>query len=151
MTDQIKYRVLDEVILNTDDFIATVPKSQRKKFGQFFTTPSVAKFMATLFDIDLSKPELRLLDAGAGTGILCTALIDHIFELGYAGKIFLTCYETDTLVLPVLKRNLILLKETYDISFKIIEDNYITSQFFGINTLLDMDRSEEHTSELQSR
>ncbi len=141
MTDQIKYGVLDEVILNTDDFIATVPKSQRKKFGQFFTTPSVAKFMATLFDIDLSKPELRLLDAGAGTGILCTALIDHIFELGYAGKIFLTCYETDTLVLPVLKRNLILLKETYDISFKIIEDNYITSQFFGINTLLDMDSS----------
>lgn len=30
MTDQIKYGVLDEVILNTDDFIATVPKSQRK-------------------------------------------------------------------------------------------------------------------------
>ena len=131
--------VLDKVICNTDDFIASVPKSQRKKFGQFFTTFSTAKFMARLFDIDLLKPEISLLDAGAGTGILCIALIDYIFELGYVGKVRLTCYETDAMVLPVLKKNLDLAKEAYDISFEIIDDNYITSQYFGVNTLLDTD------------
>ena len=54
--------------------------------------------MAGMFDIDVHKPEMQLLDAGAGTGILCIALIDRIFELGYAGKVHLTCYETDPTV-----------------------------------------------------
>lgn len=142
MTEKTKNIVLEEVILNTDDFVASVPKSQRKKFGQFFTTPSIAKFMAGLFDIDLNKPEILLLDAGAGTGILCIALIDRIFELGYAGKVKLTCYETDLLVLPILRKNLSLAKETYGISFEIIEDNYITSQYFGVNSLLDTDSNQ---------
>ena len=102
MIENIKLNVLDEVVFNTDDFVSSVPKSQRKKFGQFFTTPSIAKFMTALFDIDLHKQEIKLLDAGAGTGILCTALIDHLFELGYTGKVQLTCYETDPLVLPIL-------------------------------------------------
>lgn len=139
MTEKIRHNVLEEVVLNTDAFIASVPKSQRKKFGQFFTSSSIAKFMAGLFDIDLHKPEIYLLDAGAGTGILSIALIDHIFELGYAGKVYLTCYETDPLVLPVLEKNLSSVQETYGISFEIIEDNYITSQYFGVNSLLDTD------------
>ena len=142
MIENIKHNVLDEVVFNTDDLVASVPKTQRKKFGQFFTTPSIAKFMAALFDIDLHKQEIKLLDAGAGTGILCTALIDRIFELGYNGKIQLTCYETDPVVLPILRKNLSLVKDTYGISFEIIEDNYITSQYFGVNTLLDIDSNQ---------
>lgn len=142
MIERIKYSILEEVVSNTDDFVVSVPKSQRKKLGQFFTTPSIARFMAGLFDIDLHKPKIQLLDAGAGTGILCTALIDRIFEMGYTGKVYLTCYETDPLVLPVLEKNLSLAKETYGISFEIIEDNYITSQYFGVNSLLDTDSNQ---------
>lgn len=96
-------------------------------------------YMAALFCIDLDKEELSLLDAGAGTGILSAALLDRIFQLGYTGKINLTCYETDSVVLPVLEQNLRLAKEKYGINYSIETENYITSQYFGIGILLDED------------
>ena len=139
MTELIQHNILDAVVENTNSFIASVPKSQRKKFGQFFTTAKTAMYMAALFCIDLDKEELSLLDAGAGTGILSAALLDRIFQMGYTGKINLTCYETDSVVLPVLEQNLKLAKEKYGINFSIKTENYITSQYFGIGTLLDED------------
>lgn len=141
MTELIQHNILDEVVENTNTFIASVPKSQRKKFGQFFTTAKTAMYMAALFCIDLDKEELTLLDAGAGTGILSAALLDRIFELGYTGKIKLTCYETDSVVLPILEQNLKLAKEKYGINYSIKAENYITSQYFGISTLFDEDSS----------
>ena len=95
--------MLNKVLNKTEAFMASVPKLERKKYGQFFTNVAVAKFMASLFDFDLSKTELRLLDAGAGTGILSTAVIDRLMQDGYKGKIYLTSYETDEQVLPLLK------------------------------------------------
>lgn len=139
MTELIQHNILDAVVGNTNAFIASVPKSQRKKFGQFFTTAKTAMYMAALFCIDLDKEELSLLDAGAGTGILSAALLDRIFQMGYTGKIKLTCYETDSVVLPVLEQNLKLAKEKYGINYSIKTENYITSQYFGIGTLLDED------------
>lgn len=113
MAELIQDNILDEVVENTNAFIASVPKSQRKKFGQFFTTARTAMYMAALFCIDLDKEELSLLDAGAGTGILSAALIDRIYQSGYTGKVNLTCYETDSVVFPVLERNLKVAKEVW--------------------------------------
>lgn len=139
MTELIQHSILNAVVENTNTFIAGVPKSQRKKFGQFFTTAKTAMYMADLFSIDLEKEELTLLDAGAGTGILSAAVLDRIYQSGYTGKVNLTCYETDNVVLPVLERNLELAKEKYGINYTIKAENYITSQYFGIGTLLDED------------
>ncbi|MCM1077463.1 MAG: Eco57I restriction-modification methylase domain-containing protein [Bacteroides sp.] len=136
MTDHNQYNILAEVVRNTNDFIANVPKSKRKKFGQFFTAASTARFMANLFKIDSSKNHLELLDAGAGTGILSAALLDYIFKNGFKGSVHLTCYETDGDVLPILEKNLLLAKETYRIDFSIRKENYITSQYFGVNSLI---------------
>lgn len=127
--------MLSSIIHNTDSFIASVPKLKRKKYGQFFTNMATANFMASLFCFDLTKPELHLLDAGAGTGILSAAVIDKLIQCGYKGRIYLTCYETDDLVLPLLKSNLDLAKEEYGISYEIIQDNYLTSQLFENNSL----------------
>ena len=96
-------------------------------------------YMAALFSLDLEKKELSFLDAGAGTGILSAALLDQIYQLGYTGKVNLTCYETDSVVLPVLEQNLRLAKDRYGISYSIKTENYITSQYFGIGTLIDED------------
>lgn len=90
--------MLSSIIHNTDSFIASVPKLKRKKYGQFFTNMATANFMASLFCFDLTKPELHLLDAGAGTGILSAAVIDKLIQSGYTGRIYLTCYETDELI-----------------------------------------------------
>ena len=65
---------LDKVIERTSNFTAACSKDSRKKYGQFFTSESSAIFMASLFNVDPSKPSLRILDAGAGTGILSVAL-----------------------------------------------------------------------------
>ncbi len=128
---------LDKVIDNTNAFIQSVPKSQRKRFGQFFTTGATARFMATLFNIDYSKERLSILDAGAGTGILSAALIEKIYNDGYKGTVHLVCYETDLNVLPILEKNLDYAQSQYGVSYEIRTENYITSQFFGVNTLLD--------------
>lgn len=128
-------KLLEKVIKNTEDFVSSVPKIQRKKYGQFFTNGATASFMSSLFNFNLSLPEIHLLDAGSGSGILSTATVDKLISLGYSGKIFLTCYETDVNVLPVLQANLMMLHNDYGIEYKIIEDNYITSQDFECNTL----------------
>lgn len=127
--------MLESIIKNTDCFMASVPKSKRKKYGQFFTNVTTAQFMATLFDFDLSKPKLSILDAGAGSGILSAALIERLMQTEYKGDIHLTCYETDEQVIPLLKSNLDLIKTQYGISYEIRQENYITSQVFEKGTL----------------
>ena len=82
--------MLNEVIENTERFIASVPKAKRKKYGQFFTNSTTAKFMASLFCFDLSKQKIEILDAG--TGILAAAVVQKLYELGYVVKIYVTCY-----------------------------------------------------------
>ena len=82
--------MLNEVIENTERFIASVPKAKRKKYGQFFTNSTTAKFMASLFCFDLSKQKIEILDAGAG--ILAAAVVQKLYELGYVGTIYVTCY-----------------------------------------------------------
>lgn len=139
MNRSVHNNILDAVEKNTNSFIANIPKSQRKKFGQFFTTPETAAYMAALFCIDFKKRHLSILDAGAGTGILSAALLDRIFQSGYTGKVHLTCYETDCVVLPLLEKNLKLAEDRYGITYNIKAENYITSQFFGIGTLIDED------------
>ena len=61
--------MLEQVIERTDKFIDTMTKTERKKIGQFFTSPATARFMASLYDVP-DKAALTVLDAGAGSGIL---------------------------------------------------------------------------------
>lgn len=78
--------MLNEVIENTERFIASVPKAKRKKYGQFFTNSTTAKFMA-FFCFDLSKSKIEILDAGAGTGILAAAVVQKLQEDCFMRKI----------------------------------------------------------------
>ncbi len=114
----------------TEKFVTSIPKADRKRYGQFFTSELTARFMASLFTLDFTKDELRLLDAGAGTGLLTAALVEHLRQEGYSGTIRVTCYENDAKVLPVLKQNLELLRERAGIKYEICTDNYLTSQNF---------------------
>ncbi len=114
----------------TSAFVESIPKKERKKYGQFFTSQKTAEFMASLFTIDFSKPELRLLDAGAGTGLLTTALVERLRNSGYKGEIFAVCYENDPKVLPTLAENLEYLKKSLNVKYEIRIDNYLTSQNF---------------------
>ena len=107
--------MLNEVLENTEHFMSSVPKAKRKKYGQFFTNVTTAKFMASLFCFDLSKKQVDILDAGAGTGILAAAVVQKLLDSGYGGAIHITCYETDELVLPLLEENMILCNKLHNV------------------------------------
>lgn len=124
-------KLTKEIYNRTENFIAKMPKKQRKEYGQFFTVPSTADFMASMANIDFSKDKLSILDPGAGSGVLSAAIIAYIREQGYTGIIELTCYETDPNVLPLLENNLILINDSYYITYSIKIENYILSQKFG--------------------
>jgi adenine-specific DNA-methyltransferase len=129
--------MLNEVLENTERFMSSVPKAKRKAYGQFFTNVTTAKYMASLFCFDLSKTQIEILDAGAGTGILTAAVIQRLLELGYMGVVHITCYEIDELVIPLLKENMALCNKLQNVTYTIKEDNYITSQDFSSSTLFN--------------
>jgi adenine-specific DNA-methyltransferase len=121
---------IEHVIEQTDCFISKMTKKQRKEYGQFFTSKETAVYMASLFDCSKLKDEINVLDAGAGTGILSVSLLEYLFQQKPEIKIHLTCYETDTNILPLLKSNLELAKQLYltKFEYKILTDNYLLSQ-----------------------
>ena len=133
--------MLQAILQHTKDFITRAPKEDRKQYGQFFTSDRTAQYMAQMFHFDLSKPEIKLLDAGAGTGILSAAAVWSLMQRGYKGKIHLVCYENDTKVIPILINNLDYMHEHANLTYRVLTENYITTQPFAENGLFD---SPEH-------
>lgn len=122
--------MLDYVIKQTMSFLENMPKSKRKKKGQFFTSAETAMFMADMFDLSECKGSVSVLDPGAGTGILSIAFLERLMSLSSDINASLTCYETDLEVLPVLKSNLEYAKSEYPgrIEYRVLEEDYILSQ-----------------------
>lgn len=130
--------LIDYIINQTSDYIEKMPKAQRKKFGQFFTSKETAVFMAGIFNVPKDKSCLSILDPGAGSGILSVALIERLQTFRNIKYIDLTCYETDANVIPLLKANLewACQQTKIDISYHICTDNYILSQFADYNGMI---------------
>ena len=57
--------MLEKMIELTNEYIESMPKKERKKYGQFFTSMETARFMAALYNIDEKKSRVSVLDAGA--------------------------------------------------------------------------------------
>lgn len=131
--------ILGQVISDTQSFVNSVTREDRKKYGQFFTSELSARYMASLFDIDMRANVLRILDPGAGSGILSVAVVEQLRQKGYIGEINLTCYETDEKIIPLLVNNLNRLVEEYNINYNIRPKNYITTQSFYLQPYLVME------------
>lgn len=130
-------KLLDFVIQKTNRYIDRMPKSQRKKYGQFFTSKETAAFMAGLFMVPVNKAELYILDAGAGSGILSTALIERLQEISNIRYVYLVCYELDSNIIELLNENLRWVQQNAGLKFEfeIKEDNYILSQMYEYNNM----------------
>ena len=133
--------LLDFVVRQTDKYIDSIPREERKKYGQFFTSNETAIFMANLFDIPENKTTLCILDTGAGTGILSAALIQRLQGISSLQKIKLVCYENDGQVVDVLKQNLNWIREhsVIQVDYEIRESNYILEQENEYNCTLESD------------
>ena len=99
-------KLLEYVINKTNEYIENMPKSLRKRYGQFFTSKETALFMAGLFVVPSDKHSLKILDAGAGSGILTVALIEKLQTQNQISHIELVCYENDTNIITLLEDNL---------------------------------------------
>lgn len=135
--------MLDAIIEKTSSYIAAMPKAERKKYGQFFTSKETARFMAGLFEVPEEKNDISILDAGAGSGILCCALVDRLSEIDTVKSINLTCYENDENIYELLVENLEFISSNteIDIKYKIITENYITSQYLEFNRFIGADEN----------
>ena len=80
--------------------------SQKRNMGQFLTPSAVAELMAGMFE-NWQKPEICLLDAGAGIGSLSAAFVDTICQLQKRPlKLRIIAYEIETFFLNYLQQTL---------------------------------------------
>ena len=130
--------MLDYIIERTNRYIDSMPKKERKKYGQFFTSKETARFMAGLYYIPDNKSKVSILDAGAGSGILSCALLERLEQIDSIQMVELTCYENDDNILELLSENLQACREKSrkNVQIKIITDNYITSQYLDFNHMI---------------
>lgn len=130
--------MLEKIIDLTNQYIDSMPKKERKKYGQFFTSMETARFMAGLYDVSENMDTVKVLDPGAGSGILICAFIERLETLNFVKNVELTCYENDNNVLPLLQNNLAFCKEhsSKNVTFNILTDNYILSQYLDFNYMI---------------
>jgi adenine-specific DNA-methyltransferase len=100
----------------------------RKGKGQFFTPKEVSSFMASLFEIRGSA--IRLLDPGAGTGILTAAFCERLLDNENVVELMIDTYENDPKLLPFLKSVLESCKEVLEergcnVKYNIFEQDFI--------------------------
>jgi len=82
-------------------YAITYDAEKRKKMGQVFTPGGVSRFMANLFEI--RHDTIRILDPGAGTGVLTAAFCERILNINKIVNLTMDVYEGDSNVLPFLK------------------------------------------------
>ncbi|MCZ7603999.1 MAG: Eco57I restriction-modification methylase domain-containing protein [Melioribacteraceae bacterium] len=115
---------------------------RRKKYSQFFTPSIVAEFMASLISLD--KPYIRILDPGAGTGILSVAVIESILNSSkHINKIELVVVEIDTTLEDHLKKSFDICatkceEKNIDFSYSIINEDFIE---FGYSQIIGKSNS----------
>lgn len=125
--------MIEQLYKMTIDYIDSMPKNIRKKYGQFFTNLNTAKYMASLFDLNKLDDTISILDPGAGTGILSCALLERINKEKKVKNIKLICYENDKNVLPLLEQNLNRIKNAFDfnLDYVIKNEDYLLKQNFN--------------------
>ncbi len=124
--------MLNLAVRNTGKLIREKSKSENVRLGRIFTKKDTARLMASMLDIDERKTAFTVLDPGAGTGILSSAVIEEICKRAPDCKqIFLTCYETNPDFIPMLTDNLERIRKKcrhdYDVRLytTVYEENYI--------------------------
>lgn len=114
---------------NTQIYQKSTKKLDRKKKGQFFTPLEVGIYMSEMSKNRFKK--MKILDCGAGTGILGLALVKELLDDEIVKEVEIDFYENDNEIISVLEENIseamkyIKLKNKV-LKYKIINENFIT-------------------------
>jgi adenine-specific DNA-methyltransferase len=101
----------DDLVSLQTDFLRRKSLGARKALGQFFTGSVVSEYMASLVTKPKSKV-IRILDAGAGTGILTASAALRCLDLS-CKTVHATLYEVDSEALPNLEQTLAIVHNTF--------------------------------------
>ena len=121
----------ERVDLYRVDACRKLDSEQRSRMGQFFTPPSVARFIASLFGN--SSPGLRLLDAGAGVGTLTVAFVEEVCQRDARPRsISVIAYELEPLLVEYLHSTLVECQEVcqergMEFVGKVLEEDFISA------------------------
>jgi len=78
--------------------------TERKRQGHFGTPTVIAEFMAGMFsELASGSGDIRVLDAGAGVGVLSAAVCQAFAKSNSQGKLHVELWENDPKLLPILK------------------------------------------------
>lgn len=80
LSHETSERVVHSAARLADLCRAEASDEARKDLGQYFTSASIAAFMAELVEIPRRRDPVRVLDPGAGTGILGIAVAERLVE-----------------------------------------------------------------------
>jgi len=114
----------------SDLYARTYDAKVRKLKGQFFTPKQVSTYMASLFEIH--HDTIRLLDAGAGTGILTAAFCERLLCNSRIIELTIDAYENDPALLPLLRKTLETCKSKlegrgHSVDYHIYQQDFILS------------------------
>lgn len=120
--------MLELIERETIKYQTTADRIIRKNKGQFFTPLNISRYMASLINVD--KEEVKVLDCGAGSGILGFSVLDNLLKNNNVKSIHIDFYENDIKILPTLYANI---KEAdkklktinKNIVLNVIEENFI--------------------------
>ena len=114
-----------------NDFIISKEKKVIASLGQYFTPQIIAELIAKNFSEVKPANELKILDSGAGSGILSCTLCEQITNWQHKPKhIELTAYEIDNALVPLLKKSFSSLKhwladKSISLSFSINDKDFV--------------------------
>lgn len=103
---------MEYIIDMQSDFLNSKTIEARKSLGQFFTGSIVSDYMASLVKIPKGGV-IRLLDAGAGTGILTASTALHCLDVG-CKSVHAVLYELDSKAIKNLEYTLNIVQDTFN-------------------------------------
>ncbi len=120
--------MIEKILALTARYKATNSKSERKKKGQFFTSPNTALYMAQ--EVVRKAEHLSVLDPGCGNMILSAAVIEYAIKNNLCNRFSVTAVENDLEIgkeLPTICE--IICDYVHEnngvVDFNIIADNFI--------------------------
>lgn len=130
-----------------EQYEAITSADTRKDMGHFGTPAVIAEFMTTMFT-NIPKGNIRLLDPGAGIGILTAAVCDRIAQLDTPTKVEVILYENESGLIPLLEQTMSVAKQVlsmhgHELQFTICENDFVLSNAPLESDLIDTNDSSE--------
>lgn len=105
--------------------LAGIDESQQSSRGQYFTPAAAARLIAQLPRLP-REGTMRVLDPGAGSGILSAALAQRVHTQHPDLHLHVVAVENDTQLHPALTATLSEIADTTGTSFEIVSDDFLT-------------------------